>query len=129
MEKLSCILLIDDHEATNFIHQMIIEKSGCVEKIVSVNSGFRALEYLNNLTNQLPNLIFLDINMPKMNGWQFLEAYKKLDPSRKTNIVMLTASNNPSDLEKAMENPEVLDFKNKPLTTEILEELLAVHFS
>ena len=79
--QLSCIMLVDDNESDNFFHQLTIENSNCAEKIICFNMAKDALAYLEN--NQAPiyvqpDIIFLDINMPGMNGWEFLEAYEKL---------------------------------------------------
>src|SRR5215212_10175209 len=97
--KLNCVLLIDDDEPTNFFNQIIIENTGCAEEIKTAQSGQEALEYLTNISGSdksfpCPDLIFLDINMPAMNGWEFLEKYRTLDGhlKGKVMIVMLTTS-------------------------------------
>ena len=80
-KKLHCIMLIDDDPATNFYHRIILRDGGWAQKIVEVKNGEEALQYLQTpfgIDNPRPSLIFLDINMPRMNGWEFLEAYKKL---------------------------------------------------
>ena len=133
-KKLNCILLIDDDEDDNYLHQLVIEKAGITEKVVAVESGFEALEYLTKKQNEVypqPDLIFLDINMPKMNGWEFLEEYKKLEVVQqgKIIVVMLTTSILNKDIEQAQNSAEVLDFHNKPLTQEILDKLLREHFA
>ena len=76
-------MLIDDDEPTNYIHERIIEEVGCTEKIVAIQSGRRALDYLTSKTDGAypqPDLIFLDINMPAMTGWGFLEKYSEPCP-------------------------------------------------
>jgi len=77
MEKLNCVLLIDDNPADNRYHQIIIEEMNITNSICSVENGFEALDFLNNENNVLPELIFLDINMPKMNGWSSWKNSKK----------------------------------------------------
>jgi len=134
MKKLNCILLIDDDEPTNFLHELIIREMGCTENIVTVQSGKKALEYLKSQRNgkyPQPDLIFLDINMPAMNGWEFLEEYKKLHHSQKGKVVvvMLTTSLNPDDEERANSCEEIDDFKIKPLTQEMLAEIIDNYFS
>jgi len=131
--KLKTILLVDDDEATNFIHQMVIKQMGCTENIVVRENGVEALEYLTASIDgnyPQPDLILLDINMPRMDGWEFLEEYKKLDDDQlaKTVIVMLTTSLNPDDKDKANIIPVITGFMSKPLTTEMLEEILVKHF-
>jgi len=128
--KLSCILLIDDDSATNFYNEMIIKKAECTENIVAVQSGAQALEYLRSKPDgkhPQPELIFLDINMPAMNGWEFLEEYKNLDEEQKGKmvVVMLTTSLNPADKERAETIDEVTAFKNKPVSVEMLEEVIS----
>lgn len=131
--KLNCILLIDDDEPTNFLNEMVINHSGLAEKVVPTQGGREALEYLKSTENgkhPQPDLILLDINMPAMNGWEFLEEYKKLSPEQQGKIVviMLTTSLNPDDMDKANRIEEVKDFLNKPLTVEALESMLNNHF-
>src|SRR6478609_8398410 len=132
-EKLNCILLIDDDEPTNFINELVIKKANCTHKIVAKQGAREALEYLRSQEDgehPCPDLIFLDINMPAMNGWDFLEEYRKLDEKQKGRIVivMLTTSLNPDDEEKARGIKEINDFKSKPLTKEILEEILKKYY-
>lgn len=133
--KLNCVLLIDDDEPTNFLNQLIVEKSGYAEQIKTVQSGAEALDYLTRSCSSdsgypSPDLIFLDINMPAMNGWEFLERYKKLDEEHKGKvmIVMLTTSLFPEDKVHAEEMPEVSGFENKPLTAEKLDRIIADFF-
>lgn len=132
-KKLNCILLIDDDEATNYIHKRIISEVGCAEKVVAVQSGQAALDFLNESTNghhPKLDLIFLDINMPAMNGWEFLKHYKNLSASKRAKVVlvMLTTSLNPDDLELATKIDEVNGFESKPLTAEKMKSTLKVHF-
>lgn len=132
-KKLNCILLIDDDEATNFLNQMILRKVDCTDKIIVTQSGYEALEYLKSKEDgqhPCPDLIFLDINMPGMNGWEFLEAYRKLEKIQQGKIVviMLTTSLNPNDQEKAHNLGDISDFMNKPLSIELVQDLLKKHF-
>src|SRR5581483_3798499 len=123
--KLNCILLIDDDEPTNFLNRLTIEQSGCVRHIQIAQSGQEALDYLRNCSpggsigsSPRPDLIFLDINMPAMDGWEFLERYRSLPSECKADIVliMLTTSLNPDDELRTREMPEVAGFENKPLS-------------
>lgn len=131
--KLKKILLIDDNKTTNFLHEYILKKEGIVDKIVSVISGYDALDYLKTPVNgvyPIPDIIFLDINMPGINGWEFIEEYNKLPEELKANriIIMLTTSLNPNDKEKANEAKEVNGFINKPLTSDKIKKILEKHF-
>ncbi len=130
MSKLNTILLVDDNEMTNFMHRVIIEKIGCADKISIVENGEEALTYLTNPQNATPELIFLDINMPVMNGWEFLEEYQDLDDSKKAKIVlfMLTTSMNPSDKQKAKNNGEVRGYINKPLSSSKIKTIIEQYF-
>jgi CheY-like chemotaxis protein len=136
--QVNCILVIDDDEPTNFFTQMILEESGCTRHIKIVQSGQEALDYLSSSAMPgcdenlypSPDLILLDINMPAMNGWEFLEEYKKLNKDHHAKImtVMLTTSLFPEDKVRAKEIPEISGFENKPLTIEKLEKILQKHF-
>jgi CheY-like chemotaxis protein len=120
-------MLIDDDEADNYYHKMIIEEAGITENVLVAENGIDALEMLKKQDSAQPNIIFLDINMPKMNGWEFLDAYNKLDVDNKTKIIvaMLTTSENPADKEKAANAYKELlcGYYTKPLTPAILEEV------
>lgn len=132
-KKLNCILLIDDDEAINFVHKRVINKYDCTDKIVVVENGKQALDYLKSSIDgksPSPEIIFLDINMPVMDGWEFLEEYQKLkkDQQGKVVLLMLTSSLNPDDLDRANKIKEVDGFRNKPLTSEMLEVILTKYF-
>jgi CheY-like chemotaxis protein len=132
-------MLIDDDEPTNFLSSMIIEEADCTEHIQIEDSGQRAINYLANSKNSgysskqypWPSLIFLDINMPAMNGWEFLDKYKELEKEHQSDvvIVMLTTSLNPNDKNKATDISVLTDFMHKPLTKEILDEILDKYFT
>lgn len=134
MEKVNCILLIDDNPADNNYHKIMIEEADVCNNIRFVEDGIKALEYIYNSAKPgqekeypKPTIIFLDINMPRMNGFEFLEEYKKLDEKLKSKcvVVMLTTSLNPDDKKKAMKFKEIDRFENKPLTVEIIKEIAA----
>ncbi|HMB64896.1 MAG TPA: response regulator [Eudoraea sp.] len=132
-QKLQCILLVDDDPATNFLHKMIMKRAGCAEKIVCVENGLRALEYLQTPehgNHPQPDLILLDINMPGMTGWEFLDRYKDLEAACRgvKVILMLTTQLDPADMEKARNIAEIDGFMHKPMTVEMLNELLRKHF-
>ncbi|HTM92293.1 MAG TPA: response regulator [Flavisolibacter sp.] len=133
--KLNCILLVDDDEPTNFLNQIVIEELNITEQIRVAQNGQEALAYLKQTGSgdedfPLPDLILLDINMPAMNGWEFLERYSHLPAHQKANvvIVMLTTSLNPDDRAKAHEISEVTGFETKPLTVDKLQALLEKYF-
>ena len=136
MKKLNCVLLVDDDEPTNFLNQMLVEEAGCAKHIEVAQGGESALDYLINSENDLnknfpcPDLIFLDINMPAMDGWEFLEKYRQLETKRKDTIilVMLTTSLFPEDKLRAERMPEISGFENKPLTPEAVTRIIEKYF-
>jgi CheY-like chemotaxis protein len=136
-KKLNCILLIDDDEPTNFLNKMTIEQMDCTRHVAVAQGGREALDFLMRRRQPgdpedcpHPDLIFLDINMPAMDGWEFLEKYKKLPREQKADVVliMLTTSLNPDDEKRTMYIPEISGFENKPLKEPRLEHLLKKYF-
>jgi CheY-like chemotaxis protein len=130
-KKINCIMIVDDNPADNRYHQIIIEDLGVATHIQVANSGADALNSLIEYSRSPPELVFLDINMPKMNGWEFLEAYRNLDIhlKKEIKIIVLTTSLNEEDKEKAEKISEVTDFRVKPLTEEMLIEIMERYFS
>lgn len=116
------VLLVDDDRVTNMMHTRVLNRSGLVEQIDVVTDGQAAIEYLNALGADMtpPELILLDINMPRMDGFEFLEQYAKLPEHMRAGqiIIMLTTSLLQSDRERAEANPLVLRFANKPVRAE-----------
>lgn len=137
-KKLHCVLLVDDDEANNYLSRMVLELAGVTDHIETAWNGLEALDYLTNRGKYAvngdrypkPALIFLDINMPIMNGWDFLEEYNKLDEIHKAEIiiVMLTTSLNPDDKTRADSIAEISGFQNKPLTREIIDGIMREFF-
>jgi CheY-like chemotaxis protein len=132
-KKLNCILLVDDDDGTNFLHRLIIKQAGCSDKVEVVLNGEEALHYLAEAAGgnkPVPELIFLDINMPLLNGWEFLDEYAKLGADKKvdTKIIMLTTSVNPDDARRAGTYESVAGFKSKPLEEDMLNEIIAQYF-
>ncbi|MFT5338049.1 MAG: CheY-like chemotaxis protein [Luteibaculaceae bacterium] len=132
--KINRTLLIDDDEPTNFYNEHIINQSGLVNEVMALQSGGSALEYLTTEVDgeyPKPDLIFVDINMPAMNGWEFLDEYEKLDPKHKGTVIvmMLTTSLNPDDEGKAKNFGSIKGFKRKPLNQNTLQDIIEHHFS
>ena len=128
--KLKCILLIDDDDDDNYFHKMVIDEMNITEHVEVAFNGLEALDFLKKENNPKPDLVFLDVNMPKMNGWEFLEEHKKLDEEHKANIivVMLTTSTSQEDKKRAKQYGEVTDFNTKPLTKDMLTVILERYF-
>ena len=132
--KLKTVLLIDDDENTNFYNEIIINQLGITEQIKTFQYANEALDYLTTKIEgnyPQPEIIFLDINMPIMDGWQFLEKYKQLDDEQKGKIivVMLTSSFNYDDKIKSEQINEIDTFLNKPLNQEMLSDLMKKYFN
>lgn len=123
-------MLIDDDHEDNYFHRIIIERMAVSKSIQVAQNGIEALEYLRAENSVIPELIFLDINMPRMNGWEFLEEYKHLDKKCKARItiMMLSTSANPDDIRRAREIEDVTGFQTKPLTSEMLAEIMDTYF-
>jgi len=129
-KKLNCILLVDDDAEDNYFHQIVIDEMNITERIEVALNGVEALNFLKKENQFSPDIIFLDINMPKMNGWEFMEAYKELraDQKAKVVVVMLTTSVRPSDRERSKQFPDIMGFNTKPLTEEMIGEILERNF-
>ncbi|MGB1557443.1 MAG: response regulator [Oceanococcaceae bacterium] len=128
MTTLKSILLVDDNEIDTFFHRSVLEKMGVVEHIAEAYDGQEALDYLQQ-AEQMPELIFLDINMPIMDGWEFLERFKQSGFDHRTVVVMmLTTSLNPDDAERAARLQELSGFITKPLKEEDMQKIVYEHF-
>ncbi len=132
MDKIRCILLVDDDPITNFANQLLLEDLAVAEQVIVARDGREALQRIRQQGEREPGpeLILLDINMPVMNGFEFLEAYAGLDVAQQQSVVilMLTTSMNPGDMERLHQTP-IRGFLNKPLTEEMVRELLRRHFN
>lgn len=129
MKPLNRILLVDDDAVTNMMHRRVVERSGRVDSIDVATDGQQALDILQaDLASgrPLPELIFLDINMPGMGGFEFLEHYAKLqiDPEEQLIIVMLSTSLLAKDHARAEADPNIHSFCDKPLRLEQLLDLI-----
>ena len=105
------VMLVDDQKMANFITRKLIEVTGFSTEVVDYTIPQKALLDLSN-TN--PDLIFLDLNMPEVNGWQFLEVLT--EKQNQTQVVIVTSSTSKHDKEKAQKYAQVIDFLEKPLT-------------
>jgi CheY-like chemotaxis protein len=123
------LLVIDDDDINIFIIKKIVEKTGYNVNMTSKGNGQLAIDYLIEVTNDtalFPNLMLVDINMPVLNGWEFLEAYEDLNIPRHPDMYMLSSSVYENDIEKAKTYKSIKGFISKPLSIERLSELLRV---
>jgi CheY-like chemotaxis protein len=122
------VLLVDDNDTDNFINRRIIELTKFAKEIEVRNSGKSALEYFEKMLNDmenLPNLVFLDINMPIVDGFVFLYEMESFPQElrNRVKIAVLTSSDNKRDMDQILSNEHVIKFITKPLTS---EELLKI---
>jgi CheY-like chemotaxis protein len=121
------LLVIDDDDINIFIIKKIVEKTGYDINMVSKSNGQQAIDYLNDVisANQpIPHLILIDINMPVMNGWEFVEAYQSLGIEQRVDLYILSSSVYENDIEKTKSYSTVKGFISKPLSIERLTELI-----
>lgn len=132
LDGLHSILLIDDDKFTNLVHTKVVERAGLGVSVKAINNVPDAITYLSEdkPTDERPGIIFLDINMPGLTGWDFMDLYNQLDEQYKANVVvvMLTTSLNPDDYQRAQQNGRIVDFLQKPLRVESLLDIASRYF-
>jgi CheY-like chemotaxis protein len=122
------VMLVDDNDTDNFINRTIIEHAGISELIIVKNSGKGALDYFQEHMNdlsKLPDLLFLDINMPIVDGFTFLYEYDDYPASvkNKCHIIILSSSDNDNDISRIRNDVNVKDYITKPLSYEDLHKI------
>lgn len=122
------VLLVDDDRICNFITEATLNRLGVAKEIHSALNGKEALDLINSYFQgdvAVPDVIFLDLNMPIMDGFQFIEAFKRLEFPKKENIliIVLTSSANPEDIQKA-KDLGVVHYLTKPINEEQVVALL-----
>ncbi len=124
--------MVDDEEAVNFLNKTILRKQGVSDKILDFQRAEDAINYLKKMEDPDEKiLVLLDINMPIMNGWDFLRSYESMRLNEKINpvIIMLTSSIDPYDYEKAKSFEFVNDYRTKPLNDSTTEGIIQKFFS
>ncbi len=117
------ILLIDDDPINNIVNNKLLHKFDSSLRIIEFLSARNALKHLQNQENKLPDIILLDINMPEMNGWEFLKAYEPLGLACK--LFLLTSSIAHEDIQKAKEFKVVQGFLTKPLEDDKIRRIFS----
>lgn len=117
------VLVVDDDAVVLFLHKVLIIKSVIPSNVKDFQDAEEALTYSEQRASKNHLLIFLDINMPGLNGWEFLERLEKMPFSEKIFVVMVTSSINRSDRERASKYPNVMDYREKPLSKQVCEDI------
>lgn len=128
-KKINNILLVDDDTVNNFIVINTLNKLDITENVDSVLNGADGIEYIKNMIDNnrqlIPSIIFLDINMPVMDGWEFLEEFEKFaeDIKKQCKIYMVSSSVYEDDISKSKHYSSVIDFISKPLMREKIMDI------
>ena len=117
------VVVIDDDAVVLFLHKVLIQKSALPSQVFDFPNAGDALEFVIERSQKNHLLIFLDINMPDMNGWEFLDRLAQLASPKKIFVVMVTSSINYSDRKRAEQYSLVIDFREKPLSRQACEEI------
>ena len=126
MQKFNRILLIDDDEASNYLSCEVISDLDAANEIETAQNGFDACKLIKQ--ERCPDIIFLDIRMPRMDGFAFLENLRKIGVCEHVKVVMLTSSVRKEEKDRAFSYKWVVDYFEKPLTEEIVQKVVAEHF-
>ncbi len=130
MEKLSSVMLVDDDSTNNFLNELLLKSLNVTERVLVAESGAQALDIIeHSAAPEEPALILLDVNMPGLNGIQFLEAYRQLPQNQRnaTVVIMLTTTMDARDLGR-LDELNIAGLVSKPLTQEKIDGILRLHF-
>ena len=130
MKKINKVLMVDDNDTTNFYNQDVLEESGLFEEIIILTNGTDTINYFKNNVGNLPQLVFLDINMPDYDGFEVLEELEELDITGldKVIICMLSTSKHKRDLEKHERFDITYEYLVKPLELKKIETIISKYF-
>lgn len=129
MSRIMNVCIVDDDELFQFVMRQHLQRLGLADHIQKCTDGAQALKYLKSHLNdpdQLPDLILLDINMPYMDGWEFMREFEHLSlpAGKRIRIYILTSSTHESDLQRAREFPCLSGYLVKPIDRNVIHELL-----
>ena len=124
MRKIDMTYIIDDDKIFVFVLKKILAKNENFNQVFDFRNGEEVLSMLMNKDNQLPDIILLDINMPVIDGWQFLEELEQLPNKEQLNVFIMSSSIDTNDIEKSKSFSTVKDFISKPINNEKLHRLI-----
>ena len=132
MRSIKNLFIIDDDEIFVFLAMKIIQSTGLVEKVQVFKDGEEGIEFLKSIADdqsQWPEIVLLDLNMPVMDGWEFLEEYNQLKPDMLSEIRLYLASSSisPHDIERSKAIKTVTDFIIKPFEKERFIDMLKIN--
>lgn len=130
---LDTILFIDDDPITLMLCKMVISKASFSNEIATAKNGEEALHFFDNLIQsndkKIPQLIFLDLNMPVMGGWEFLDSFStdKYADYNHIKVIILSSTVDPEDMKRSKKYPMILDFLSKPISKDMLEYVKTIY--
>jgi len=127
MGTLHRVLLVDDDKTMNFLSQLVLKEMDAAEEVRVALDGQAACELIE--TDDCPDVIFLDIRMPRMDGFEFLEILSTKGKCKDVKVVMLTSSTRPEDQQKAFAYENVVEYFEKPLTEESVRKVVNKYFA
>ncbi len=126
--RFNCVLLVDDDRVNNFLTQKVISGMGVASMIATASDGKKGLDYIRHeCTDEVescPDLILLDVNMPLMNGMEFMERYNEIPKKKNSIVVVLSSTELPDDFKKRLQEAHVTEFLVKPFTAEKLNAIV-----
>jgi CheY-like chemotaxis protein len=124
MRKIDLTYIIDDDKIFVFVLKKYLEKNENFNQVLDFKNGEEVIKLLSDKNGQLPDIILLDINMPVIDGWQFLEQIEELPNKDKLNVFIMSSSIDANDIEKSKSFSTVKDFISKPINNEKLNSLI-----
>jgi CheY-like chemotaxis protein len=122
---------VDDDPITLMLYKMVVSKAEFATQVDTAQNGEEAIAYFDELlknSEEFPKLIFLDLNMPIMGGWEFLDIFskEKYVTFKDSKVIVLSSTIDPQDIEKSKSYPMVIDFQSKPISKEMLADLSTI---